>query len=98
MAINLSANEIVFLYKTMVDNATLVKVKELTGLTKDVKVQYNDIYQKHIASHKEIDWNCASCAVDAVTIIYRDTAPFADKIDEAIAELKASEPKASKAK
>ena len=98
MAINLDNNEIAFLYSEMVDNATLIKIFELTGLNKSVKERYSAIYQKHIASHKEIDWNCSSCAVESVTQIYNQTAPYADKVGEALAALKESEPTAKATK
>jgi hypothetical protein len=98
MAIQLNANEIVFLYEKMVDNITYVKVREVQAPTKADKEMYSKIYTSHIASHKEIDWNCASCVVDAVTQIYRETAPYADKLAEAKAELKAAAASAKKAK
>jgi hypothetical protein len=98
MAIQLNANEIVFLYEKMVDNITYVKVREVQAPTKADKEMYSKIYTTHIASHKEIDWNCASCVVDAVGQIYRETAPFADKLKEAKAELKAATTSAKKAK
>lgn len=98
MAIQLNANEIVFLYEKMVDNITYIKVREVQAPTKADKEMYSNIYTTHIASHKVIDWNCASCVVDAVTQIYRETAPFADKLKEAKAELKAATVSAKKAK
>ena len=98
MAIQLNAAEIVFLYETMADNETLIKVREVQVPTKEAKEMYQTIYQTHIASHKEIDWNCSSCAVDAVSQIYRETAPFKDKLSEAKKEITPAEPKTKAAK
>ena len=74
--ININQKQINFLYKEMEENVSLVRVGEVKGLNKEVRQQYQEIYNATLDVAFVIDWQCHSCAVNAIKKIYNATSAY----------------------